>query len=89
MGGRQMDETKKSVDNLQEQIEKTQVEGEKSQKLAEIKKSIDLLDSDTDGKQHQTLKEQLEDALLHFDAEHHALVIAMQNTINSLSNSGV
>ncbi len=84
-----MDETKKSVDNLQDQIEKTRVEGEKHQRLEEIKKSIHLLNSDSDEKDRQTLKEQLEDALLHFDAEHHELVIAMQNTINSLSNSGV
>ena len=84
-----MDEMDKSVNDLQDQIEKTQVEGEKKQKLEAIEKSIHLLNSDPDGKHHQTLREQLEDAMLHFDAEHHDLVIAMQNAINSLSNSGV
>jgi len=84
-----MDETDKSVNDLKDQIEKTQVDGEKKHRLEAIKKSIHLFNTDPDKKHHQTLKEQLEDALLHFDAEHHELVIAMQNTINTLSNSGV
>ena len=84
-----MDETNKSVNDLQNQIEKTEVDGEKQQQLEAIKKSIHLLNTDPDEKHHQTLREQLEEAMLHFDAEHHELVIAMQNTINSLSNSGV
>lgn len=84
-----MDETDKSVNGLQDQIEKTQVEGEKKERLEAIKESIHLINNDPDGKHHRTLKEQLEEALLHFDAEHHELVMAMQNTINSLSNSGV
>ena len=84
-----MDEQNKSVNDLQNQIEKTQVEGEKQQQLEAIKKSIDLINTDPDEKHRATLKEQLEGALLNFDAEHHELVLAMQNTINSLSNSGV
>ena len=75
-----MDETKKSVDNLNNQIEKTQVEGEKQQRLEEIKKSIHLFNNDPDEKNHRKLKEQLEEAMLHFDAEHHDLVMAMQNS---------
>jgi hypothetical protein len=84
-----MDETNTSVNNLQEQIEKTQVEGEKHRKLEEIKQSIHLINTDPDEKHRHTLKAQLEEAMLHFDAEHHQLVMTMQSTINSLSNSGV
>ena len=84
-----MDETEKSVEDLYNQISKAEVEGEKQQRLEEIKRSIDLINDHPDEKHRHTLKEQLEEALLHFDVEHHELVMAMQNTINSLSNSGV
>ncbi len=84
-----MDETEKSVNDLKDQIEKTQVDGEKHQRLEGIKESIHLFNTDPDEKHYQTLKEQLEEALFLFDAEHHELVIAMQSAITSLSNSGV
>ena len=84
-----MDEKNKSVNDLQDRLEKTQVEGEKQQRLEALKSAIHLFNTNPDEKNHQSLKEQLEEALLHFDAEHHELVMVMQNTINSLSNSGV
>jgi len=86
-----MDETQKSIDDLQNQIDKAEVEveDEKHQRLDAIKKSIHLYNTNPDEKNRRSLKEQLEEAMLHFDVEHHQLVLAMENAINTLSNSGV
>ena len=84
-----MNEKNKSVNDLQDHLEKTQVDEEKQQRIDALKSAIQLFNSDPDEKNHQSLKEQLEEAILDFDAEHHELVMVMRNTINSLSNSGV
>ena len=84
-----MDKTKEACDNLVNQIDQTECDPEKQEKLEEIKKTIDLTNGEDGHKHHKSLKEQLEAAMLHFDAGHHELVTSMQQTINTLSVGGV
>ena len=81
-------DVKTAVSNLQATIKETDVSGEKGSVLSEIEAHVDDLDHDSED-DLLTLKEKLEGAMLHFDAEHHGLVQSMQLTINSLSNAGV
>ena len=77
-----------AVSNLQSTIKETDVEGEKGRVLSDLEAHVDELDHDSEDDLTR-LRERLEGALLHFDAEHHDLVQSMQLTINSLSNAGV
>ena len=81
-------DVKTAVSNLQTTIKETDVDGEKESVLSDIEAHVDELDHDSED-DLATLKEKLQGAVLHFDAEHHSLVQSMQITINSLSNAGV
>jgi hypothetical protein len=81
-------DVKTAVSDLQTTIKETDVDGEKESVLSDIEAHVDELDHDSED-DLATLKEKLQGALLHFDAEHHGLVQSMQITINSLSNAGV
>ncbi len=84
-----VNQTKEACDNLVNLIGQTDCDPEKQEKLDEIKKTIDLTNDEDGHRHHKSLKKQLEEALLHFDAEHHELVTSMQKTINTLSVGGV
>lgn len=81
-------DVKTAVNNLQTTIKETDVSGEKGSVLSDIEAHVDGLDHDSED-DLAMLKEKLEGAMLHFDAEHHGLVQSMQIAINSLSNAGV
>lgn len=81
-------DVKTAVSDLQATIKGTDVSGEKGSVLSEIEAHVDALDHDSEDDLAR-LKEKLEAALLHFDAEHHTLVESIQIAINSLSNAGV
>jgi len=86
-----MDAIKKSLSELNYHIEKTEGEGGEHHRLNEIKRLLHLIDRHPDDEQeyHRSLKEQLEEAVFHFDAKHHEFVTAMQSAITVLDNSGV
>jgi hypothetical protein len=81
-------DVKTAVSDLQATIKETDVSGEKGTVLSEIEAHVDEMDHDSEDDLAR-LKEKLEAALFHFDAEHHSLVESIQITINSLSNAGV
>ena len=81
-------DVKTAVSNLQTQMQETDVSGEKERVLSDIEAHVDEMDHDSED-DLATLKEKLQKAMAHFDAEHHSLVQSMQIAINSLSNAGV
>jgi hypothetical protein len=81
-------DVKTAVSDLQSRIKETDVKGEKGRVLTEIETQCEELDHDSED-DLAALKEKLQGAMLHFDAEHHGLVESMQITLNSLSNAGV
>lgn len=81
-------DVKTAVSDLQAQIQETHVSGDQASVLSDIEAHCDELDHDSED-DLATLKEKLQNAMAHFDAEHHSLVQSMQIAINSLSNAGV
>ncbi|MFN2137223.1 MAG: DUF4404 family protein [Candidatus Promineifilaceae bacterium] len=83
-----MEEAKRSVANLQDEITKSTVSEAQQATLDDVALHIEKYQDDPDA-HHETLRERLEDALLEFGAEHHSLAESIRLAIYDLSNAGV
>lgn len=83
-------EVKKNLERLRTEIEKSPQSDRQRQQLlnelkADIEKSIDTPPSE----HHQSLRDRLKEAVVHFEAEHPTLGQAMEIAAHSLSSIGI
>lgn len=78
-----------ALDQLQAEIDNTQLDDARGEALQEISEYIRLLREEPEGEHNEPLRERLEDVVALFDAEHHRLVVQIQHAIAVLSNAGV
>ncbi len=78
-----------ALDQLQAEIDNTQLDDARGEALQEISEYIRLLREEPEGEHNEPLRERLEDVVTLFDAEHHRLVVQIQHAIAVLSNAGV
>ena len=79
-----------SLQDLNDEIEKTQTDDEHKQAaLNDIKTRVDKVLDDPDGPHHLDLPESLEKAVILFEHDHPSLSRAIEITVNSLSAMGI
>jgi hypothetical protein len=83
-------EVHQSLQDLNEEIERTQTDDEHKQTvLDDVKTRVQKVLDDPDGGHHVDLPESLADAAIKFEVEHPSLASAMQIAANSLSAMGM
>lgn len=83
-----MDNSQKSIADLQKTVSETTVAPEKQQALDDLSHHIDEYQADPDG-QHLSFRDRLERSLVEFGADHPKLNDALQVVLSDLSNAGV
>ena len=78
-----------SLKRLQDEIKKTKTEPEKQGMLDQLNEQIQQMFDEPEGEHHFTLRERLDEALVHFKVEHPNLGQALEIAVNSLSNTGI
>jgi hypothetical protein len=82
------DHLKEALEQLQAEIDQTQTDTERQQRLKEVKALVQqaLAEDEAD---HAGLKEQLQELGIQFEVDHPALSRAMEMVINGLSSLGI
>ncbi len=83
-----MEQAKKSVENLKQVVEETNVSEDQQETLDDITKHIDRFQDNPKANRY-TLRDRLETAVTEFDADHHKLMESMREAILSLNVAGV
>ncbi|MCB0210647.1 MAG: DUF4404 family protein [Anaerolineae bacterium] len=78
-----------SLKRLQDEIKKTKTESEKQVLLDQLNDQIQQMFDEPEGEHHLSLRERLDEAIIHFKVEHPQLGQALEIAANSLSNTGI
>ncbi|MCB9079867.1 MAG: DUF4404 family protein [Anaerolineaceae bacterium] len=78
-----------SLKKVQEEIGKTKTDAERQGMLDQLNTQIQQMFDEPEGEHHHTLRERLDEAIVHFKVEHPQLGQAMEIAVNSLSNLGI
>lgn len=78
-----------SLKQLQDEIRRTKTDPEKQGILDQLGDQIQYMFDEPEGEHHHSLRERLDEAIIHFKVEHPKLGHAMEIAANSLSNIGI
>ena len=83
------DESREHLEDLSNELAAAADEGH--EEAADLHDDVNdfMAISDPTGGQHEAMRVQLSDAMLHFEVSHPSLTAAMQRVIDSLSASGI